>query len=340
MIQYLNLDMDLRNNKLSNSYVFCGVEEALMQECIDTIKKKVLTGAMAELNFIQYDGLTASMDDVIGTCNTISFMAEKKVVLVYRANFLREEGGDKDAKKKNDALLKYMSNPNPDSILIIYCVLDDREKVSDKVMKYDKKTVVVKFDKLKDQLLERKVKALFDSKGKKIGTPQLKLFCDGVESNLTLIESEVEKLISYTYGRDITNEDIVKMLPDRADNDIFNLVEAISTKKVENSLEVLNELMFKGEKATAIIYMIERQFNLLLQIKYGMEEGKKKDEIVKDLKMNSYICEKMMVQSKKFTVESLRKAVSLCLEAEVTLKSSSTDSKTEMELLILGAINS
>jgi len=43
----------------------------------------------------------------------------------------------------------------------------------------------------------------------------------------------------------------------------------------------------------------------------------------------------MVKQSKKFTINQLKKAVELCLNTEKRIKSSSIDEKTEMELLII-----
>jgi DNA polymerase-3 subunit delta len=155
---------------------------------------------------------------------------------------------------------------------------------------------------------------------------------------MNIIQNEVEKLCSYAYNRDITKEDILLMLPQKSDNDIFNLVDTLSQKKVEKALDILNELIFKGEKVPYILYMVERQFNILLQIKFGLEEGKNKDVLAKELKLNPYICEKMIAQSRKFTMKGLKKAIHYCLSTEEALKSSSVNGKTEMELLILNTI--
>ena len=335
----MELEQKIKNNKFDNCYVFCGADEALMKENIRLIKEKNLQGNFVDLNYVQFDGITSNMDTVINTCDTIPFMSDLKVVVVYRANFLGD-GEDKEGNKKFEMISKYMDNPAKHSILILYYVFEnDREKPSNKIRKLDKKACVVKFDKLKGALLEKKIKAIFEEKGKNIGKVELKLFCDGLENDMNIIQNEIEKLCCYTYGRDITKEDILVMLPLKTDNDIFDLVDSVSQKKIEKALEVINELIFKGEKISYILYMIERQFNLLLQIRYGLEEGKDKDTLSRELRLNPYICEKMIVQSKKFTLKGLKKAVSLCLDTEETLKSSSTEAKTEMELLILNAMS-
>jgi DNA polymerase-3 subunit delta len=339
VIEYNELENKIKSGKFDNCYVFCGADEALMKETIKLILQKAVQGSFADLNYVQYDGTTADMEVVINTCDTIPFMSDRKVVVIYRATFLGE-GEDREFAKKYALLSKYMENPASHCILILYHVFEsDREKPSSKVKKLEKKACAVKFDKLKGMNLERKVKSIFDSKGKNIGKIELKLFCDNLENNMNMIENEIEKLCSYAYNRDITKEDILIMLPQKSDNDIFNLVDTLSQKKVEKALDILNELIFKGEKVPYILYMVERQFNIILQLKFGLEEGKDKDALARELKLNPYICEKMIAQSRKFTLMGLKKAIHYCLNTEEALKSSSVNGKTEMELLILNTIN-
>ncbi|MCM0648841.1 DNA polymerase III subunit delta [Clostridium swellfunianum] len=338
MIEYIELEEKIKSSKFDNCYVFCGADEALMKEKVKAIHGKVLQGAFADLNYMQFDGLTADMEAVVNACETIPFMDEKKVVVVFRATFLGE-GEDRDSAKKYAAVSKYIENPASHCIFIMYHVFEnDREKPSSKIKKLEKKACVVKFDKLKGFNLEKKVKSMFEEKGKNIGKIELKLFCDNLENNMHIVQNEVEKLCTYAYDREITKEDILLMLPQKSDNDIFNLVDTISQKKVEKAIDILNELIFKGEKVPYILYMVERQFNLILQLKYGLEEGKNKDALAKELKLNPYICEKMIAQSRKFTMKGIKKAVQYCLNTEEALKSSSVNSKTEMELLILNTI--
>jgi DNA polymerase III subunit delta len=339
LIEYVELEEKIRSSKFDNCYVFCGADEALMKENIRLISEKALQGSFADLNYVQFDGMTADMETVVNTCETIPFMSDRKVVVVYRATFLGE-GEEREFSRRYALISKYIENPADHCILIVYHVFEsDRDKPGSKIKKLEKKACVVKFDKLKGMNLEKKVKSLFEAKGKNIGKIELKLFCENLENNMNIVQNEVEKLCTYAYNRDITKEDILLMLPQKSDNDIFNLVDTLSQKKVEKALDILNELIFKGEKVPYILYMVERQFNIILQIKYGLEEGKDKDSLARELKLNPYICEKMIAQSRKFTLKGLKKAINYCLNTEEALKSSSVNGKTEMELLILNTIS-
>ena len=122
--------------------------------------------------------------------------------------------------------------------------LSDREKPSNKIKKLDKKACVIKVDKLKGELLQKKCKELFEASGAKIGKSELVLFCSQVDNNMDIILNEIAKLVSFAEGRDITKEDILAMMPQKSENDIFNLVDYLSQKNIKKALDILNELIY------------------------------------------------------------------------------------------------
>ena len=315
MIDLMQLDKKIKGGNVDNCYIFVGIDENLIKESIGAITEKTLGGGSQDFNLFKFDGDKVEEDEIINACETMPFMSEKKVVIVYRANFL------KDSEKSRESVYKringYLANPNPQTVLLMYYVFDNpREKESKKIKNLDKKTTVVKVDKLKGAVLQKKVKEIFDSKGKEIQRNELIFFCNMVENNMEIIKNEIDKLVNYTEGREITKGDILELLPSKSENDIFNLVDLLSQKKVKIAIDIYNELIFKGEKATNILRMIQRQYDLLFMIKFHMEHGKSQEFIAKELSLHPYICEKMMAQSRKFSKEGLMKILESSLKTE------------------------
>lgn len=338
MIDLAKLDENINKGEIKNCYIFCGSDEQLIKESINKLVDKVLGNSLKELNFVQFDGKTVQSDELINSCETLPFMNDRKVVLVYRALFLGDIE-DRERKAVFENIRKYIDGIPDSCILIMYYVFESkREKPSMTLVRLDKKVCVIKADKLKGDQLAARVKNLLESKEKQIGKSELQLFCSAIENDMGIVESEVDKLYWYTYGREITKEDVLLMFSKKSDEDIFDMVDCLSQKKADKAIDILNELVFKGEKITGILFMVERQFKLLINIKIGLEENSSKNELVSKLKLNPYICEKMITQSRRFTVKQLEAALKFCIEAEEKLKSSSTDSKTEMELLIINTI--
>ena len=343
MINYVELEKKINKHELDNCYIFCGADEKLIKEYVAFITQNVLSENFMDLNYSKFDGSKTDFETISDACETMPFMSDKKVVVVYRASFLDDTSGNKksgDLKSKNFVLLnEYLSNPSPHCILIIYYTfLSDREKPSNKIKKLDKKACVIKVDKLRGELLQKKCRNLFESAGTKIGKAELTLFCGNVDNNMDIIVNEIEKLVSFTEGRDITKEDILAMLPQKSENDIFNLVDYLSAKNIKRALDILNELIYKGEKIPLILFMIGRQFNLLFNIKLGIDGGKSKEVLASELRLHPYICEKMISQSMKFTIKALKRNIELCVDTEKTLKSTSTDDKINIEVFMIKTV--
>lgn len=343
MINFAEVEKKIRKNELDNCYIFYGVDENLIKGHVKFIADSVLSKDFMDLNYTKFDGSKTDFETVIDACETMPFMSEKKVVVVYRASFLEESGAGKssgDLKSKSfDLLSEYLNNPSPSCILIIYYAFsNDREKPSNKLKKLDKKACLVKVDKLKGEFLQKKCKDLFEAVGKNIGRSELTLFCGQVDNNMDIIFNEIEKLVAFTQGREITKEDILAMMPPKSENDIFNLVDFLSQKNIKRALDILNELIYKGEKIPLILFMIGRQFNILFNIKLGIESGKTKEILTNELKLHPYICEKMISQSMKFTLKTLKRNIELCVDTEKILKSTSTDDKLNIEVFMIKTV--
>jgi DNA polymerase-3 subunit delta len=343
LINFTDLEKKLKKNEFDNCYIFCGADEKLIKDYVKIITGSILSKDFIDLNYSKFDGSKADFEIIIDACETMPFMSDKKVVVVYRASFLDDSTGSKssgDLKNKNFALMnEYLSNPSPHCILIVYYIFsNDREKPSSKIKKLDKKACVIKVDKLKGEFLQKKCKDLFEESGAKIGKSELILFCSQIDNNMDIISNEIAKLASYAEGREITKEDILAMMPQKSENDIFNLVDYLSQKNINKALDILNELIYKGEKIPLILFMIGRQFNLLFNIKLGIDNGKSKEKLANELKLHPYVCEKMISQSMKFTLKGLKKNIELCVDTEKILKSTSNDDKVNIEVFMIKTV--
>ncbi len=325
----------LNSGKIKNLYIFCGTDENLIKECINTLKCKLIDDNFKDFNYIKFDGEKVTKDDIINSCETLPFMSDKKMVEVYRSNFLKD--GKKEDKGINVGELKKYAKVIPEyTVLVMHYLFEgDREKISSKIKGFESLGDVIKIDKLKGMAFQSKVRDIFNNKGKKIGKNELTYFCSIVENNMNIVNNEIEKLILFTEGRDITREDIVNLTPYEKENDIFNLVSYLSERNIKASIDILNELIYKGEKPTKILSMIERQFKLLLSIKIMVNNRKSKEDIVGKYRLNPYIAEKMINQSRGFSEKALKINLDLCLNTEKEIKTTISDEKNAIEILMV-----
>ncbi|WP_138204732.1 DNA polymerase III subunit delta [Haloimpatiens lingqiaonensis] len=337
-VKLFELEKNIKENKISNAYLLCSIDMKLIRDTIDSIKNKILSEDFMEFNYVKIDGSKLeSMDSIINACETLPFMSEKKLIEIYNFKILskdKEEGFVSELKE-------YLKSIPPQSVIIMYYSLEsEREKPSKNFNKLAaiKEVCACKLDKLKGMDLQKRVKEMFDIRKKKIDKNNLSFFCSVVDNNINIVENEVEKLCAYTEGRDIERKDIEEILPQRGENDIFNLVDSLSRRNVNKGIDIVNELIYRGESITVILSMIERQFRILLSLKLGIKAGKTKEDLIKELKLHPYVCENMMRQSTAFKEQQLKNILNACIESEKKIKSSSVDNKVELELLIMSTL--
>ena len=149
-----------------------------------------------------------------------------------------------------------------------------------------------------------------------------------------IIKREVDKLDCYAIGREITKEDIDKLIQNKSEDDIFDLVEYISIRRVEKAIDLLDELLFKADQHMLIISSIGNHFKRLYEIKVYLGRGKRLDFFMSKYRLPQFVCEKLMNQASKFSIKQLSELIKVCVNTETKLKSSTTDKHMEMELML------
>ncbi|OOM81614.1 DNA polymerase III subunit delta [Clostridium sp. BL-8] len=340
MINYEVYEKEIEKGNIKNGYVFCGLDEELIKDGISLITKREIPEELEELNLIKIDGMNTSLDDIVNACETMPFMGEKKVVLVYRASFLQEKNDSTGTKIYNE-LKKYILDLPPYTILIMYYLLNDKRERPNKNRKLstiEKSLTVVHCDKLKKDKYLKKVSDIFKDKGKTIGRVELMYFCEKVQNNFDIIKREIDKLVSYCEGREIRKEDINLLILNSNEEDIFDLVELIAMKKVDKAIDIMKEILYKSDQHMLIISAIQKHFLRLYEIKIKIMNGKRVEDIVSDYKLPQFVCEKLMGQASKFTQRQLSQLIKLCVSAETKLKSTGMDKTMEMEFLLINTL--
>jgi len=340
LINYEVYEQEIEKGKVNNGYVFCGLDEELIKDGINLIIKKEIAEDLKELNLIRIDGMNTTFDDIMNACETMPFMGGKKVVLIYRASFLQDKSDSTGTKIYND-IKNYISNLPPYTILIMYYLLNDKR---DRPNKSKKLTTVGKFlsivhcDKLKKDKYLKKVSEVFKEKGKQIGRVELIYFCEKVQSNFNIIKREADKLISYCDGREIKKEDINLLILNSNEDDIFDLVELIAQRKIDKSIDIMKEILYKSDQHMLIISAIQKHFFRLYEIKLKVAQGKRVEDFITEYRLPQFVCEKLISQTSRFTERQLMELIKLCVKTETKLKSTGLDKTMEMEFLLINTL--
>lgn len=145
----------------------------------------------------------------------------------------------------------------------------------------------------------------------------------------------MEKLVSYTWGREVvTDQDVEAVCTVRISNRIFEMVAAIANRQGKKAMELYEGLLALKEPPMRILFLIARQFNQILQVKELAGQGMDRNAIASKLKIQPFIVGKATAQARQFSHSQILSYVNLCVEAEEAVKSGKLEGRIAVEMLI------
>lgn len=337
-MNYKELINDINNNKLNTVYLFTGIEKYLIDKTIDMLREKYIDKSFETLNYVVLDGKDIDFDNILDACETLPFMAEKKLVIIKDINEVMENKGTDFDKR----LGEYISKLDHYLTLIIIDKSNSLNKTSNIYKAVKKLGGVVEFNKLKGRDLNAWVEKKFKEYNKNISYGNISYFIQSSSystynslNTLYDLENEILKIVNYTQEKEISKEDIDLVLSRTLDTNIFNLLSYLNRRDSEAALRTFNELYISNEPVQRILAMIIRQIRLMLSYKLYRERGDTEGSIQKKLQIKDYEFKRISKASSSFSKEYLLQALELILRLDIKQKTSSQDEKLALEMLII-----
>ena len=322
------LNQDIKTGEFKQIYLLYG-EEAFLKNSYKNRLKEAIIGDDT-MNFARFEGKGVDVDELIRLADTMPFFAERRLILVEDSGFF---------KSASDALVQYLpSMPDTTILLFVETEVDKRNRLYKKVkdMGY-----AAELNRQDSAQLARWAGGILTREQKKITKHTMELFLSMAGDDMENIRMELEKLISYTLGREvITDEDVLAVCTVQVTNRIFEMVSAIVNRQPRKAMDLYEDLLTLKEPPMRILFLIARQFNQLLQVKDLMGKGMDKGTIASKLKMQPFVVGKTMPQARQFGREQILSYVEFCVETEEAVKSGRLQDRLAVELLITREYNS
>lgn len=319
-----NLNEDLKNNNFKNMYLLYG-EESYLKRLYKNKLKLSLVSSDDTMNYSYYEGKGINPNEIIDLAETMPFFAERRVIIIENSGFFKE---------KCDELADYMNGSSETTCFIF--VENEVDKRGRLFKKVKDKGRAVELNYQDENSLVKWILGLLKKEEKKISQNAMQLFLSKTGTDMENIHKELEKLICYVGNKEnIAEEDIDAICTTRITNNIFDMVSAVADKKQKHALDLYYDLLALKEPPMRILFLITRQFNLLLQIKDLKRLGFNSGDIAKKIGLPGFVVNKYMTQSTKFSVEWLKTALNSCAEAEEAVKTGRMNDVMSLELLII-----
>lgn len=316
------LNQDIKERHFRPMYLLYGEEEFLKNSYKNRLKEAIV--GEDTMNFASFEGKGMDLDEVIRLADTMPFFAERRMILIENSGFFKGSA---------DELVNFLpSMPDTTCLVFVESQVDKRSRLYKKVKELGYAAELGRQD---SGQLARWAGGILARENKKITSRTMELFLGMVGDDMENIRMELEKLISYTMGRDvITEADVEAVCTVQVTNKIFDMVAAIVSRQTKRAMDLYEDLLTLKEPPMRILFLIARQFNQLLQVKEMMERGMDKGAIASRLKMQPFVVGKTMPQARRFSRDQILSWVKLCVETEEAVKSGRLQDRLAVELLI------
>lgn len=329
MLKYSDLIAGLKKGSILPLYLFYGEEEFLLLEALDLIIKKAVDPGARDFNFNTLYCRETPALEIVNLCQTLPFMSERRLVIAK----------DFDALKAADLeeLVPYLKDPSPSTCLVM---------VSSQG-KYDKKSVisaveahgaVTRFYPLLDREITGWIEGWAKAHGLSMQRDAAQYLWQTLGNDLQKIGNELEKVSIYIKEKKVVSfEDMKTVVGDFREYTSFDLAAALGSKDREKAFLILSRLIQEGEAPVGLLGSIAWNFRRLLQAKTMEAAGAGADEIMKKMRppVIFHQVPQFKSQMKSYSLDELRAAFSVMLQADKTLKSSGLSGRLVLERVIL-----
>ncbi len=317
------LNEDIKSGQLKRLYLLFGEEAYLRKQYRDRLKATIIGDDT--MNYHYYEGKNISVGEIIDLAETMPFFAEKRLIIMENSGLFKSGG---------EQLAEYLT-AQAETVYFVF-VETEVDKRSKLYKTAQSKGSCVEFSEQDEATLKRWILGMMKKEGKNISQNALQYLLEKTGTDMENIRKETEKLFCYCLNKDsIDIEDIEEICIKRISNHIFDMVSAIADKKQKKALELYYELLALKEPPMRILFLIARQFNLLLQVKELQKKGFQNKAIGERVGLPGFIAGKYVSQASRFNREELRRAVEACVEAEEAIKTGKMNDNMSVELLII-----
>lgn len=231
-------------------------------------------------------------------------------------------------------MAEYLTVPNESTCFVFTeSEVDKRSKLFKAVQS---KGCVAEFAIQDENTLKRWIAGILNKENKKITENTVQLFLTKTGTDMENIRMELEKLVCYCMDRDvITDDDVNTVCTNRISNHIFDMINAIADKQTSKALQLYYDLLALKEPPMRILFLIARQYNILLQVKELKSKGYDNKGIASKVGVPPFIAGKYATQASRFKTADLKQALKQCVESEEAVKTGRMNDIMSVEMLIV-----
>ena len=308
-----------------NIYLIVSESIRLIDEELKKITKNLINIEKFDLNII-------SLEELLNEASYLSLFNEKRVIIAKNSYMF---GNDKENKANNELLLKYLENPNENTVLIFTYngKADMRKKITKEIKE---KYKLINIEKLKFSDLQDKIRTIVKNDGYTIDLDSINYLINNCLNNYDLIYNEIEKLkLYYNAPCKFEFEDVKKIVSKSIDENNFKFVEYIINRDLKKAFKMLDDFNILKVEPISLINLLAREYRLMYFTKQLYEENKSLNTISKELGLQDWQTEKILKNSFNYNYNELENNLLVLNECDLQIKSVYFDKYSLLKVFML-----
>lgn len=232
----------------------------------------------------------SSIEEIIEEANYFSLDGNSKYLVVSNADIF---SSDKSDDNTTNLVLKYLENPNSNTILIFTTQkpIDTRKKI---VKEIKTKYKVINNSKMDRKSLNEFLNNYVKQKEFNIDYQTINYIINNSYGNLDIMLNELDKvMLYYNVPCHIKYADVERIVGVELDSNNFHFVSAVVDKKLGDALKILNSLKIYKVDSTILVSLLAREYRLMFYVKKMYQSRMSLIEICNNLNLADWQVNKL-----------------------------------------------
>jgi len=290
-------------------------------------------------NVVFLDATKTDVGKIASEITSSPFLAEKRLIVIE--NIL----SSKDEEMLAGLVERIKADKIPTSNVVIFWQGDSagQDKRSKKLKVVEeleklllKEKYAQEFVKLSEDKLLTWISQELKKMNAKISKPAAIFLARNIGEDLWALFGLLNQLALYVGEKEIGLGDVQLFLEEKADDNAFNLVEAIVAGDHKRAFKLLEDQKNLGEDTFKIFGLVVWQFRLLLQLRslFESEDGLTSDAAASKLKIHPFVARKNWPVIKKHSLAKLKEIYDQLLEIDIKTKTGRGDQSMLLDLFV------
>lgn len=317
---------EIKKRKFKPVYYFFGEDSYNLSFALHTLEDSIIPLISSEFDKETVYSEDKSITDILGLAISFPFGSEKKLIIVKEAEKIRDKKPLKD----------YAESPAEFTVLAFFHNGLITNLNTEPFKTLGENNFLFEAKELKGKNLIDWLINLAEEKGKILAEENAQVLVDIVGENRNMLEDQLEKICVFlNKEKEITIESIQQVSSELKQFNIFDLQNAIGLKDKSKSLTVAYNLLDNGAEPTYIIAMLTRYFTGLAKITELKSKGVADQQAARIVGTHPFYYLGYIKARTLYSDEKLVEVFRALLKADISVKTTSSDNKAIITLLIV-----